>query len=113
VGGVVHDDGKWFNIGSRAEYLEVHRIIQEEGWKPGYVSMAEWPVQVAADAVVDPSARLSGYYSVGARCRVDAAAIVENTILWPGAQIASRSHLRNCIVRSDRTVEGEQNDTDI
>jgi mannose-1-phosphate guanylyltransferase len=113
LGGVVLDDGKWFNIGSRAEYLEVHRIIQEERWKPGYVRTAEWPVQVAADAVVDPSARLSGFCSVGARCRVGAAAILENTILWPGAQIASRSHLRNCIVRSDRKAEGEHNDSDI
>ncbi len=113
IGGVVLDDGKWFNIGSRAEYLEVHRIIKEERWKPDYVSTAEWPVHVAADAVVDPSARLSGFYSVGAGCRVGAAAILENTILWPGAQIASRCHLRNCIVRSDRKAEGEQSDTDI
>src|SRR6266446_2044189 len=79
VGGVVLDDGKWFNIGSRAEYLEVHRIIQQERWKPGYVSsVAEWPVQIAADAVVDPSARLSGFYSVGARCCIGAAASLEN-----------------------------------
>jgi mannose-1-phosphate guanylyltransferase len=113
LGGVVLDDGKWFNIGSRAEYLEVHRIIEKERWKPDYVSTAEWPVQVAADAVVDPSARLSGFYSVGAACRVGAAAILENTILWPGAQIASRSHLRNCIVRSHRKAEGEHSDTDI
>ena len=27
IGGVVMDDGKWFNISSRAEYLEVHRTI--------------------------------------------------------------------------------------
>ena len=113
LGGVVLDDGKWFNIGSRAEYLEVHRVIQKERWKPDYVRTAEWPVPVAADAVVDPSARLSGFCSVGARCRVGAAAILENTILWPGAQIASRSHLRNCIVRSDRKAEGEHNDSDI
>jgi NDP-sugar pyrophosphorylase family protein len=113
IGGVVFDDGKWFNIGSRAEYLEVHRIIQEERWKPDYVSTAEWPVQIAADAVVDPSARLSGYYSVGAGCRVGAAAMLENTILWPGAQITSRCHLRNCIVRSNRKAEGEHSDTDI
>jgi mannose-1-phosphate guanylyltransferase len=113
IGGVVLDDGKWFNIGSRAEYLEVHRIIKEERWKPDYVSTPEWPVQVAADAVVDPNARLSGFYSVGAGCRVGADAILENTILWPGAQIASRCHLRNCIVRSHRKAEGEQSDTDI
>ena len=110
---MVLDDGKWFNIGSRAEYLEVHRIIKEERWKPAYVSAAEWPVQIAADAVVDPSARLSGFCSVGAGCRVGADAILENTILWPGAQIASRSHLRNCIVRSHRKAEGEHSDIDI
>ena len=113
IGGVVLDDGKWFNIGSRAEYLEVHRIIKEERWKPDYVSTPEWPVHVAADAVVDPGARLSGFCSVGAGCRVGAAAILENTILWPGAQIASRCHLRNCIVRSHRKAEGEHSDTDI
>jgi NDP-sugar pyrophosphorylase family protein len=113
LGGVVLDDGNWFNIGSRAEYLEVHRIIKEQRWKPDYVSTAEWPVHVAADAVVDPSARLSGFYSVGAGCRVGAAAILENTVLWPGAQIASRCHLRNCIVRSHRKAEGKHSDTDI
>jgi mannose-1-phosphate guanylyltransferase len=113
IGGVVLNDGKWFNIGSRAGYLEVHRIIKEERWKPDYVRTAEWPVHVATDAAIDPSARLSGFYSVGAGCRVGAAAILENTILWPGAQIASRCHLRNCIVRSHRKAEGEQSDTDI
>ncbi len=113
IGGVVLGDGKWFNIGSRAEYLEVHRIIEEERWKPDYVSSAEWPVHVAADAVVDPSVCLSGFYSLGAGCRVGAAAILENTILWPGAQIASRCHLRNCIVRSHQKAEGEHSDTDI
>ena len=113
IGGVVLGDGQWFNIGSRAEYLAVHRMIKEERWKPDYVSTAEWPVQVAADAVVDPGARLSGFYSVGAGCRVGTAAILENTILWPGAQIASRSHLCNCIVRSHRKAEGEHSDTDI
>jgi NDP-sugar pyrophosphorylase family protein len=113
IGGVVLDDGEWFNIGSRAEYLGVHHIIKRESWKPDYVCTAEWPVHIAADAAIDPSAHLSGFYSVDAGCRVGAAAILENTILWPGAQIASRCHLRNCIVRSHRQAEGEQSDTDI
>jgi mannose-1-phosphate guanylyltransferase len=113
IGGVVLDDRKWFNIGSRAEYLEVHRLIKEERWKPDYIKTADWPSPIARDAMIDPSARLAGFYSVGASCRVGAGAILENTILWPGAQIASRSHLRNCIVRSHRKAEGELNDTDI
>jgi NDP-sugar pyrophosphorylase family protein len=113
IGGVVLNDRKWFNIGSRAEYLEVHRIIKEEGWKPHYVRNADWPNPVARDATIDPSARLTGFYSIGASCHVESDAILENTILWPGAQIASRSRLRNCIVRSHRKAEGELSDTDI
>jgi NDP-sugar pyrophosphorylase family protein len=113
IGGVVSNEGKWFNIGSRKEYLAVHRIIQEERWKPSYVTVPEWPMAVAADAQVDSSARLSGVCSIGAGCRVGAEAVLENTILWPGAQIASRSHLRNCIVRSERKAEGHLSDIDI
>ena len=113
IGGVVSNERQWFNIGSRKEYLEVHRTIEEEHWKPGYVESPDWPVRIAPDAQIDASARLSGFYSIGAGCTVGAGATIENTILWPGAQIASRSHLRNCIVRSDRKAEGEHSDTDI
>ena len=113
IGGVVLNERKWFNIGSRKEYLAAHRTILEENWKPGYVESPDWPVRVAGDAQIDPSATLSGFYSIGAGCRVGAGAILENTILWPGAQIASRAHLRNCIVRSQRKAEGHLSDTDI
>jgi NDP-sugar pyrophosphorylase family protein len=107
------NERKWFNIGSRKEYLAAHRTILQEQWKPDYVESPAWPVRVAEDAEIDPTARLSGAYSVGAGCRVGAGAILEDTILWPGAQIASRAHLRNCIVRSQRKAQGELSDTDI
>jgi mannose-1-phosphate guanylyltransferase/mannose-1-phosphate guanylyltransferase/phosphomannomutase len=113
IGGVVSNDGQWFNIGSRKEYLAVHRTIQEERWKPVYVTAPEWPMTVSADAQVDSTARLSGICSIGAGCQIGAGVILEDTILWPGAQIASRSHLRNCIVRSERKAEGHLSDIDI
>jgi mannose-1-phosphate guanylyltransferase len=113
IGGVIADDGKWFNIGNRREYLDVHRTIAIENWRPEYVREADWPVRVAATAKIDSSARLAGFYSVGAGCQIGAGATVEDTILWPGAQIASRSHLRNCIVRSHQTAQGTLSDTDI
>lgn len=113
IGGVVSNERKWFNIGSRKEYLAVHRVIQEENWKPGYVTSPDWPVRIAGDAQIDSTARLRGFYSVGAGSRVGPNATLENTILWPGAQIASHCQLRNCIVRSHRNVEGEHSDTDI
>ena len=113
IGGVPSNGGQWFNIGSRREYLAVHRTIQEERWKPDYVTAPEWPMSVSPDAQVDSTARLSGFHSIGAGCQVGAEAALEDTILWPGAQIASRSRLRNCIVRSERKAEGHLSDIDI
>jgi len=50
---------------------------------------------------------------VGRDCRVGAEAILEDTILWPGAQIASKSHLRGCIVRANQKASGIHRDIDI
>ena len=106
IGGVALDDGHWFNIGSRSEYLDVHRLISREHWKPDYVKVSEWPQAVAKSAVVDPSAELRGCSIVGERCRVGAEAILEDTILWPDAEIASQTFLEACIVRSQKKVSG-------
>ena len=113
LGGVVLNERKWFNIGSRAGYLEVHRIIAEEGWRPAYVRDAAWPMRVATDAEVHPSARLSGCCAIGSGCRVGADVVLQNTILWAGAEIAPRSELRNCIVRAHQKAEGILSDVDI
>jgi mannose-1-phosphate guanylyltransferase len=113
IGGVIANEGKWFNIGDRREYLDVHRTIAKENWRPAYVREAGWPMQIAASSKIDPSARLSGFYSVGADCVIGEGARIEDTILWPSAQIASRSHLRNCIVRSHRKAEGNLSESDI
>ncbi len=113
IGAVVLNEREWFNIGSRKEYLAVHQTIVDQRWRPDYVDPVTWPVLIATDAEVDPTARLSGFNSIGAGCRVGAEATLENTILWPGAQIASRACLRNCIVRSQHRADGEFSDTDL
>jgi NDP-sugar pyrophosphorylase family protein len=113
IGGVVMNDGKWFNISSRAEYLEVHRTILRENWKPDFVKTLEWPERKASSAIVDSSAQLRGCTVVGRNCRVGADAILEDTILWPDAEIASQSRLEACIVRSRKKVTGIHRDIDI
>jgi NDP-sugar pyrophosphorylase family protein len=113
IGGLVMDDGKWFNIGSRGAYLEVHRTILREQWVPQYIKSREWPRRIAKSAIVDPSAQLRGCSVVGENCQVGAGAILEDTILWPGAQIASKSQLHGCIVRSQKKVSGTHCDIDI
>ena len=113
IGGLVMNDGKWFNISSRAEYLDVHRTILRENWRPHFVKMREWPERVASSAIVDPSAELRGCTVVGPNCRVGADAILEDTILWPDAEIASQSRLEACIVRSRKKVTGIHRNSDI
>ena len=113
IGGMLLNERKWFNIGSRAGYLEVHRTIADQGWKPDYLTDGDWPVRVASDAKVHASARLEGVCAIGAGAEIGEGAVLENTIVWPGAQIASRSDLRNCIVRSHRKAEGTLRDIDI
>jgi mannose-1-phosphate guanylyltransferase len=113
IGGVAMNDGKWFNIGSRAEYLEVHRTILRDNWKPDFVKIRAWPEGKASSATIDPTAELSGCTVVGRNCRVGADAVLEDTILWPDAEIASQSRLEACIVRSQKKVTGIHRDIDI
>lgn len=113
IGGVVLGEGKWFNIGSRDEYLDVHRMILRERWKPSYLKKPEWPQRIAANAIVDPGAKVRGCSVVGEDCRVEADAILEDTIVWPGSQIASRSELSGCIVRTRQKVSGTHRNIDI
>jgi NDP-sugar pyrophosphorylase family protein len=113
IGGVVLDDGNWFNIGSRKEYLDVHRAILNNDWRPVYLKTRDWVEAVAKSAYVDPTAQLHGCTVVGANCRVGAEAILEDTILWPNAEIASQSQLEACIVRCRKKVSGVHRNIDI
>lgn len=113
IGGVVLDQGEWFNIGSRREYLEVHRTIHETGWKPAYLKEPDWSRSIAESALVDPTACIEGSSVIGAECRVDAGAVVQDTIVWTGAKIASRTKLQSCIVRSRKEVHGTHRNADI
>jgi mannose-1-phosphate guanylyltransferase len=113
IGGVVLEEGKWFNLGSRAEYFEVHRVISKEGWRPAQVKTSDWSAPIHPSALVDPTAQIRGCCVVGKECRVGAGVVLEDTILWPGAQIASKSELIGCIVRARKTVSGTHRNIDI
>jgi mannose-1-phosphate guanylyltransferase len=112
IGGVVLDQGKWFNLGSRAEYFDVHRAILG-GWRPAHVKGTDWLAKVHPSAIVDPSAVMRGCSVVGRDCRVGANAVLQDTILWPGAQIASKSELFGCIVRARKIATGTHRNVDI
>lgn len=142
LGGIVIDEGHWWDVGNRDAYLQLHRELTRNGdlprravasrrrqiaaaaGKPPFLGSAanfprypvddpNWRAPVHQSAIVDPTAKLRGCSVVGPDCRVGAEVVLEDTILWPGAQIASRSELLGCIVRSHQKVAGTHRNIDI
>lgn len=106
IGGVVLNEREWFNIGSRAEYLAVHRFIAGTAWKPAYVDSAEWPARFGPGAKIAPGAEVSASTAIGAGSTVGEGARLEDCIVWENAEIASGASLRDCIVTLGRHAGG-------
>ena len=113
IGGVVLNDREWFNIGSRADYLAVHRVISERCWKPDYLAAVDWPVKVAHSAAVATTAHFLGFYAVGAGCVVESDAVIEDSILWEDSTIKSQTLLQVCVVAGSLVISGRHENVDL
>jgi NDP-sugar pyrophosphorylase family protein len=103
VGGVVLDDGLWFDLGTRESYIAAHRLLVSGGWTLTYG--ASLPA-LHPDSLVASDVVFEGACVIGARARVGAGAVLRDTIVWEDAEIASRARLDGCIVRDHRRAEG-------
>lgn len=103
LGAVVIDEGEWWDLGTREQYLEVHRTLRAANPE------ACW---VEPSAQVAPSARLTGATYVGAGATVEAGASLHDCVLWEGTRIASHSSLTRCIVTEGQTACGTHTDAD-
>lgn len=99
-------DGYWNDLGTPARYLDANRDLLL-----GRVPLARFPgaepltgmreiargVHAAADARIDPAARLVAPAFIGARCTVPAGATVEDAILWEGTHLAPGETVKHAI----------------
>jgi NDP-sugar pyrophosphorylase family protein len=99
LGGVVIDDGHWWDLGERAQYLAVHRHFDEDPARPS----APW---LAPGAEMAGDVTLSGACAVGAHARIGAGAQLADSIVWPGAVVEAGADLRDCIVTGRAPVAG-------
>lgn len=103
LGAVVLDEGQWWDLGSRASYLEAHGALAGQGTHAPAISPG---------AIIEDGASLRGLNVIGNGAVVASGAELENCLLWPGAAVASGARLQDCIVRTGATGTGEHTGTD-
>lgn len=103
LGAIELDAGDWWDLGTREQYLAVHRVLRQAD------PQACW---VDPTAQVDPSAQLTGATYVGARAKIGPQARLHDCILWEGTHIAPQSDLSGCIVTANQDVCGCHADAD-
>lgn len=99
LGGVVVDEGHWWDLGTREQYLAVHSEMNGAPW-------------VAASASVGIGAELHGACAVGPGARVGEGAVLEDCLLWEGSRVAAGARLRRCILTAGAEVSGSHTDVD-
>ncbi len=116
VGGVVIDEGEWRDLGSRKEYLEVHRALRADlrGTFPRYGAPdPRWREWVSPQAQLGEGARVLGCSAIGAGAIVGDGAVLEDSLVWPRGEVAPGARLRGCIVRGGSRAEGEHKGKDL
>jgi len=103
LGGMVLDEGLWWDLGERDKYLDVHKAL---GSLDFFGDGREWRVPIHPTASVSPDARISGFLAAGPGAAIEAGAQVTDCILWEGARISSGSALDRCILTAGRTAAG-------
>jgi NDP-sugar pyrophosphorylase family protein len=94
LGGVVIDDGEWFDLGTREQYLAVHSSLGNGPW-----------IDPTASIALD--AEITGATTIGAHAIVGPGARVHDSILWDRAEVAAGASLTRCIVATGQRAEGE------
>jgi len=102
LGGILLDEGEWWDLGTRRQYLAVHRRLAAAG-KAGWVHPT---------AQIGSGVKIEGATVIGAGAEVGGGATLKDCILWKGAKIASGSLLERCIVTSGKEAHGVHTDAD-
>jgi len=104
IGGIVLDDGGWWDLGNRTTYLDAH--LMQAGTPLGETAIH--PL-----AQVHPTATLLGHNVIGPHTVVEAGAFLQDSLLWPQAYVRAGARLTRAIVRSRVSVSGSHENEDL
>ena len=109
LGGVVIDEGQWWDLGTRENYLDVHRFFSQPDFPfkvERGVTAGTWPQWIHPSARIAQSARISGATVIGAGANVGERAQLTDCVLWEEAHVAPDSVLKSCIVTAGQVASG-------
>ena len=109
LGGVVLDDGVWWDLGTRESYLNVHAALLKADFFP---ASGAWLRPISATFRIASDASISGFLAAGPGSEIEAGAQVTDCILWEGARVLPGSVLNRCIVTAGRTATGRHDSFD-
>lgn len=104
LGGVVIDDGYWWDLGERESYLNAHAILFDK---------LSTPPPISSQAYIHPSAILNGLNLISDGASVAAGVTLEDCILWPNARVTENANLHRCIVRHNMIATGTLKNVDV
>jgi NDP-sugar pyrophosphorylase family protein len=104
LGGIVLDEGAWWDLGSRSEYLAVHAALAASP-----TNGAPW---ISPKASVMADARITGATAIAAGANIGAGAVLHDCIVWDNAAVTSGARLTRCILADHATASGEHTGVD-
>lgn len=100
LGGVVIDDGEWYDLGTRDQYLAVHESLGGGPW-------------IHPTATIARDAKITGASAIGAHACVGAGARIDNSLIWDRAIVEAGAELSRCIVATGQHAAGRLENLDI
>jgi len=97
IGGVVIDEGQWWDLGHRNAYLGASKAMSK-GEFPSYPTHDPQPIRIHPDAEVDPTSTIDQYTVLGAGSRVEMNCRICQSIIWPEMQIGPETVLDRCVI---------------
>ncbi len=122
-----HFDGYWLDMGTPEKYLCLNRDLLLSKMKSRLGSAANenkttggnesgihpsvritGPVLIADGCRISRGVSIKGPVVIGANCRIGEDAVIEDTVLWDGADIGGGAVLRECVIGTNTRVKDNE-----